>query len=42
MNNLSVDHLIGIKDLTNKSIPALLEKTDSDIVRRVLELRQAL
>jgi len=32
----------GINDLTKKSIPALLEKTESDIVRRVLELRQAL
>lgn len=31
-----------ITDLTKKSIPVLLEKTESDIVRRVLEIRQAL
>ena len=32
----------GVTDLTKKSIPAILEKTDSHIVKEVLELRQEL
>ena len=31
-----------ISDLTKKTVPKLLENTDSDVVRRVLELRQEL
>lgn len=31
-----------ISDLTKKTVPKLLESTDSEVVRRVLELRQAL